>query len=55
MLFKPIKHQTFYLWSDTPVFLSKKHVKFDQGLDFLLFTREIEEKCKTNLRNTMNE
>ena len=33
-------------------FLSKKHVKFDQGLDFLIFLREIEAKTKKNIRNT---
>ena len=31
--------------------LNKKHVKFDQGLDFLNFTREVEAKHRKNEEN----
>ena len=34
----------------TPELLSEKHVKFDQGLDFLIF--DIEAKTKKNVKNT---
>ena len=37
---------------DTPEFLDKKYVKFDQGLDLLTFTRKAKEKPRNNLRKT---
>ena len=38
-------------------FMTKKHVSFDQGLEFLIlhFTREIDDKSKKNLRKTKKQ
>ena len=36
-------------------FLTKKHRRFDQGLDFLNFYREIEAKTRKQLRATRKQ
>ena len=46
--------QGLFLAIPTIDFLSKKHINSEQGLDFVVFSRENEDKSKKSQRNTNN-